>query len=160
MQFFLQPVTEMLRQLESTGKDTTRIHIIIRIHTYTHAYIGIEVHPHGMPAPFQMKMVTICACLDLPARASVLNVVQFNGLYGCNFCEQPGCSCSTEKGGHVHTFPYIQSNPKGPPRTHTGYIEHAKQAVMKSSTVCHYIIIDAYMHADSHYVHQPIRVYI
>ena len=54
---------------------------------YTHAYIGIEVHPHGIPAPFQIKMVTICAYLDLPARASVLNVVQFNGLYGCNFCE-------------------------------------------------------------------------
>lgn len=88
-----------------------------------------------------MKVYTICACFDLPARASALNIMQFNGQYGCNFCEQPGISCRTDKGGHVHTFPFTLSSPKGPARTHESYIEHAKQAVRQKSVVCGYVIL-------------------
>ena len=79
---------------------------------------GIEIHPHGFQTYFHLKVYTICACFDLPARASALNVMQYNGQYGCNFYEQSGSSIRTEKGGHVLTFPYQHDSPKGPPRTH------------------------------------------
>lgn len=92
-----------------------------------------------MPSPFQMKVYTICACFDLPARASALNMMQFNGQHGCNFCQQPGTSLTTERGGHVFTFPYDVESPTGPSRTHTGYINDAEKAIKNKSVVCIYI---------------------
>ena len=41
---------------------------------------------------------------DAPARAMLLNFMQFNGSYGCHYCEHPGLSVM--KGdGHVRVFP-------------------------------------------------------
>jgi len=36
----------------------------------------------------------ICAVMDLPAKAALLNVMQYNGEYGCSTCKHPGCSVS------------------------------------------------------------------
>ena len=87
-----------------------------------------------------MKVYVICACFDLPARATALNMIQFNGKQGCNFCQQEGVSFPTERGGHVHIFPYIEESPTGPPRTHQSYIDDAKEAVKKQSLVYAHII--------------------
>lgn len=57
-----------------------------------------------------------CVC-DLPARCMVSNSMQFNGKYGCWFCHQPGQTYTTQKGGHVHIYPFQEDNPKGPSRT-------------------------------------------
>jgi len=100
-----------------------------------YAQIGIKIHPCGVPFPLEMKVYVICACFDLPARASTLNMIQFNGYNGCNFCEQPGSSVKTKKGGSVHTFPYQLSSPKGPSRTQTSYTNHAKEAISQKSVV-------------------------
>ena len=132
MQFFLKPITEMLLELESgTNCETLKDKLI---HCISH-FPGIEVHPCDTLFPFQMKAFVICACFDLPARASALNMIQFNGKQGCNFCLQSGCSLPTERGGHVHIFPYISESPAGPPRTHDGYIDDAKEAVKNQSLV-------------------------
>ena len=111
---------------------------------------GIEIHPHGFQTSFHLKAYTICACFDLPARASALNVMQYNGQYGCNFCEQPGTSIRTEKGGHVLTFPYQNDSPKGPPRTHKTQIDYARKATEERSVVSiniNIIIIIMHVHA-------------
>ena len=71
---------------------------------------------------------TICVSCDLPAKALVQNFIQFNGVYGCGFCEQPGEVVTTAKGGNVITFPYVAHDPKGPPRTQQKCIEDAKEA--------------------------------
>lgn len=42
--------------------------------------------------PFTCKVVLIACTCDLPARAQVMNTVQFNGYYGCTFCRQKGSS--------------------------------------------------------------------
>ena len=97
--------------------------------------VGIEVHPPGLHTPFHVKAYTICASFDLPARASALNVIQYNGEYGCNFCEQLGKSLRTERGGTVHVFPYQLSLPKGPIRTHSTQKDHARKAVEDQSVV-------------------------
>ena len=98
-------------------------------------HIGIEVHPSDSPS-FHVKAYTICACFDLPARAAALNTIQYNGNYGCNFCKQPGTSVRTERGGHVHAFPFQAHNPKGPARTHKEQNEYAREAIQKKSVVC------------------------
>ena len=98
-------------------------------------HAGIEVQPHGSQTLFRVKAYTICACFDLPARASALNVIQYNGNYGCNFCEQQGKSVQTEKGGHVFTYPYKINSPKGPIRTHEAQICYAREAIEKKSMV-------------------------
>ena len=95
-------------------------------------HAGIEIHPYGEPQPFQMKVALVGCCCDLPARAVVLNTIQFNGWYGCNYCEQPGRSLSTSKGGHVHIFPFIADLPK---RTKETWKEHATKASTQSSPV-------------------------
>lgn len=37
-----------------------------------------------------VKGQLICAVMDLPAKASVLNCNQYNGAYGCSTCKHPG----------------------------------------------------------------------
>lgn len=96
---------------------------------------GVEVHL-GNEAPLQMKVCVLCCSCDLPARAIVQNFIQFNGYYGCCFCEQPGETTHTEKGGHVHTFPYNHISPKGPPRTQQATIQKAREALEEHSVVC------------------------
>ena len=67
---------------------------------------GIEIQPCGVKEPFKLKVVLIgCAC-DLPARALVLNMMQFNSYLGCNFCTIRGKNVSTSGRGHVQTYPY------------------------------------------------------
>ena len=41
-------------------------------------------------APFTCRVVLVACTCDLPARAQVMNVTQFNGYYGCAFCLQKG----------------------------------------------------------------------
>lgn len=36
------------------------------------------------------NVVLLCATCDLPAKAAVMNCVQFNGYYGCSRCLQEG----------------------------------------------------------------------
>lgn len=98
-------------------------------------YIGVQVHPPDTEA-FQMTVHVVGCTCDLPARAMVQNFIQFNGQYGCCYCKQPGTTVPTEKGGHVHTFPYVHQSPKGPPRTQQAFIQDARKAVKTHSVVC------------------------
>ena len=36
----------------------------------------------------------LCAIMDLPAKAAILNCIQYNGRYGCSRCKHPGCVVS------------------------------------------------------------------
>ena len=36
------------------------------------------------------KVLKVAAVLDFPAKAMALNVVQFNGYYGCSYCKDRG----------------------------------------------------------------------
>ena len=63
-------------------------------------------------------VVTPVATLDFPARAAGQNVMQFNGAYGCSFCEHPG-TCVTGQ-GHNRIYPTL--NPESPLRTEENMI--------------------------------------
>ena len=63
-----------------------------------------------------VKLAVICCTLDLPAKASVLNMTQFNGTFGCISCEEPGEVVSSGK-GHARSYPYRSVQEKYSSRT-------------------------------------------
>ncbi|PIK53036.1 hypothetical protein BSL78_10097 [Apostichopus japonicus] len=60
---------------------------------------GVEVYVQDKKEIIIVKAVVLCGTCDLPARAVMLNMVQFNGAFGCSHCLQKGCSTSTGKLG-------------------------------------------------------------
>ena len=64
---------------------------------------------------FTMKAVMLACVCDLPARALLMNFMQYNGAYSCPYCLQPGKSADSGK-GHTHVFQYQSDCPKGPER--------------------------------------------
>lgn len=67
---FLTPIVEELQQLQ----------------------YGININQQNI------KFFVIAGIFDKPARASILNIIQYNGFYGCVKCTQPGISYETSKG--------------------------------------------------------------
>ena len=108
--------------------------------------VGVNILVPGRQDPLNLTVHILCSSFDLPARALVQNFNQFNGAFGCGFCEQPGRSFQTEKGGTVRVFPY--SLPFGPVRTKDSSIRHAKEAIKEHKVVrillhaiCVYVLI-------------------
>ena len=73
----MQPILDKIKQLTVNG---------ITAHTPT----GIK----------NIKAVLLAGIFDLPAKASVLNTVQFNGKYGCNYCKDRGMNVNP--GRHIY----------------------------------------------------------
>lgn len=116
MPMFLKPIVKSLNNLKDVGRCIHApglIYLIVK--NYVFGFIGIEV-----PSQMSIHGITICVTCDLPAHALVQNMVQFNGFYGCTFCQQPGKTVTTAQGGNVHVYPYNHEDPRGPRRTHQG----------------------------------------
>lgn len=60
-------------------------------HTYIHAGLEIDI-PNVEKRVLRAQL--LCAIVDLPAKAALMNCVQYNGQYGCSTCIHPGCSVS------------------------------------------------------------------
>lgn len=71
--------------------------------------------------------------VDLIAKASILNMKQFNGKHGCSYCEDEGKSRASS---HLHrNWPYSSTTT---PRTHNSIMRDAKEAVRENSPVSNY----------------------
>lgn len=81
-----------------------------------------------------INMFTIFGIFDKPARSAILNMMQWNGSYGCLKYYQPGKSLPTNKGGTVRVFPYQQYNPSAPHRFNKSYDFDLKQALNDGKT--------------------------
>ena len=81
MNTFLKPFVEECRKLESIG--------------FT---FGNEVLPR--------KVFALLLSADSPARAIVRNVKQFNGQYGCDWCEFEGVPVTNNNGPPTRYYPY------------------------------------------------------
>lgn len=69
---------------------------------------------------------------DLPARARIVNMKQFNGAYECLYCENPGTTAPRKP---LHRFwPDI---PGAPQRTHATVLENAREATRLGDAVSH-----------------------
>lgn len=64
---------------------------------------GIQIKIEDQP--INVKLAVICGTLDLPAKASVLNMTFFNGANACITCEEPGVSVS-QGAGRARCYPY------------------------------------------------------
>ena len=82
-----------------------------------------------------VRALLLCGTCDLPARCLVCNSIQFNGFYGCLRCRQARKSLKTQKGGHVHVYPFIAEDPCGPVRTKHQVMRDAQRAVQQKSPV-------------------------
>lgn len=71
-----------------------------------------------------VKARLLMCSVDLPARAAVLNMIQYNGEYGCCFCEDKGAPRPTSS--LQRNWPFLTSNTR---RTHRGIISNAKTAL-------------------------------
>ena len=68
--------------------------------------------------------------VDLPARCLCSNMKQFSGKYGCVYCKNPG----VPRDG----MPMVRDWPPGNQelRTHTSFVEDAREAVSCGEAVC------------------------
>lgn len=91
-------------------------------------YIGIEIVSPRL-GKMQAKAILILSSLDLPARALVTNMKQYNGICGCIYCEQEG---TTTSGCSLHRWwPYRPSIE----RTHQTLMLNARQAYESRTAV-------------------------
>ena len=68
----------------------------------------------------------LCATVDLPAKAKLVNFTQFNGKYECTVCTQEGTVVKVGRGS-TRVYPYLQ--PCAPIRTRDESYEFAKSAL-------------------------------
>jgi len=96
---------------------------------------GIEVQSPSVPHSFVTKAVLLAGTCDLPAKCLILNTIQFNGMFGCSKCLQPGLSFPTSARGNVHVYPFSSEDPCGPARSCIQHERDARQAVTEKSIV-------------------------
>lgn len=115
MLILLKPFNSIFHQLETKG-----VNIVISN--------GEEI---------TVRAILRCGTYNLPARFLVCNSMQFNGHYGygCLHCRQAGKSFKTAKGGHVHVYPFNETDPSGPARAKLGMMRDVQQAAQKKSPV-------------------------
>lgn len=53
-----------------------------------------------------VKAILLIGTCDMVAKCQMLNMVQFNGEFGCHVCKIPGESFELPSGGTTHVYPY------------------------------------------------------
>ena len=102
MTSFLLPFTKEMKKLSTTD--------------FTWIRDGVEI----------VSQVFACACsADSIARCLLQNIKQFNGEYGCSWCEDPGQSIPKGR-GHCRVYPSSDEGSKL--RTHKGMLADARKA--------------------------------
>lgn len=92
-----------------------------------HVYIGVEIQT--ATGTVCARAMLLIASFDLPARALVMNMKQFNGKNACLYCEQEG---TTEHGRSLHRWwPYEAYQV----RTHDSLMAAARQATLLKTAV-------------------------
>ena len=81
-----------------------------------------------------VRCIVLCGTCDMPAKSQVLNMIQFNGKFGCCRCLQPGETAQSGK-GHTHVYPYDACNPSGPARTWDNFCSDAEKAYVDGTRV-------------------------
>ena len=99
---------------------------------------GIEVStPSGVQT---VKAALVAISCDLPARALVLNMRQFNGAEGCHLCEDPG---QTAVGNHL--FRWWPPNPSNVLRSKESLSADAIKATMEGKIVSEHAVLTTKM---------------
>ncbi|CAB4019393.1 Hypothetical predicted protein [Paramuricea clavata] len=131
MTTFLKPFTEELEKLSNVGMRWVR----------------------GGVTVCSRVFACICSC-DSVARCVLQNILQFNGLYGCSWCENPGESI--EKGrGHCRVYPEEAQQPDL--RTHEQLKKNGRLAFRVTRQLVH-LWFDSNNHNEPWYLGKHIPV--
>ncbi len=78
----------------------------------------------------RVRTILLYGSFDAPARCMFMEMVQFNGAFGCPFCLTKGESVKTSERGHTHCYPVNLESASGcgPPRTHSTALTDAREA--------------------------------
>lgn len=87
MSVFLKPMASSLKKLYHDGL-ITRI-LCCKCYHFNFHGIGVLVQLPGK-GPVKCCSMLLCSTCDMPARALVMNMVQYNGFHGCSHCLQRG----------------------------------------------------------------------
>lgn len=87
---FLEPFLACMKDMEEKGSHWTG-HLHVHNNYLTH--VGYKIHIAGRGQQL-VKAQLICAVMDLPAKAAILNCNQYNGQYGCSTCKHSGSMAS------------------------------------------------------------------
>ena len=82
-----------------------------------------------------LRAILLSGIFDLPAKCLIQEMVQFNGAFGCSFCEVPGKSLKTDNGGHVMVFPQATLTEKAFLRTNVRVMAQAMVALEQGEIV-------------------------
>ena len=93
-----------------------------------YAWINSGVSINSPVGEIMAKARLLQCSVDLPARAAVLNMKQFNGRYGCVYCEDEGTARASS---HLHRN-WLPST-TSVARTHHSIISNAKDALQTSN---------------------------
>ena len=74
--------------------------------------------------------ILLMCSVDLPARAMLLNMKQWNGTNGCLYCEEAGTTIGND---HLHRYWPYKSGISA--RSHASIIQNAKSAVTSGAPV-------------------------
>ena len=92
--------------------------------------IGVEVAtPDGNT---QARVILLNCSVDLPARSMLMNMKQWNGAFGCLYCEAQG---TVLDGDHLHRY-WPQQEASVAVRTHESLLRDAERATLTKTVVC------------------------
>lgn len=92
------------------------------------------------------RVILLLCSVDLPARAAITNMKQWNGVHGCLYCEDQGVTLGSD---HLHRFwPHMNSSIL---RSRTSLLRHAVAAARTGTAVCKCILY-VHMHVQSKFV--------
>jgi len=91
-----------------------------------------------------VRAILLSGIFDLPAKCIIQEMVQFNGRYGCSFCEDEGENFKTDGGGNVRVFPKNDLLLNASLRTKERVISQSIVALENKETVslCVWLIIE------------------
>ncbi|KAJ4929435.1 hypothetical protein JOQ06_005043, partial [Pogonophryne albipinna] len=76
------------------------------------------------------KLAVLCATVDLPAKAGIMNMTLFNGADACITCKEPGLVVRQGK-GHARSYPYREANQRYATRLHVDVLAAMHTATPK-----------------------------
>ena len=97
--------------------------------------IGIEVQLPSLETPTLSRSMLLLCSVDLPAKAAVCNMVQFNGLNVCPTCLDPGDN-SVTPAPMLRVWPYSSSSVLRTCHGRQGVFNAVRKAVDKEKMVC------------------------
>ena len=123
---YFKPILERCKALETEGLTS---HLYHNDHNSLFCIVcgaGVQVSiDENKTATCRVKV--LCATIDLPAKAKVLDFVQFNGKFGCTVCKQEGEMIKAGKGS---TRVYQYTDTPAPLRNHKECFKLGRRAIV------------------------------